>query len=180
MARQLSLPRIGLDTQCFSYLLDAIGGIDEPIDPLADERKALIRCWFYLPETFYLPTTVVAECQAIRNEGRKELHESFIRTLFLDLSIQNHAAVEARVSELLGAHPSEKDRRVLAEAEDLNLAVLLTYDHDFLSHLSSVPKTVRISKPSTYWASVGVPRGAKPRMVPHPTNPLSQQSWWRW
>lgn len=173
-------PRIAIDTQCFSYLIDAITGLDEPMDPLAEERKALIRCWFYVAETFYLPETVISECAAIRHADRKELHESFIRVLFMDSPIQDATAVDARVIQLMAVHPREKDCRVLAETEELKPAVLLTYDKNFLSRLSPIAEGATLFTPSVYWASLNIPRGASLKIRPDITNPLNQRTWWLW
>lgn len=74
-------PRVGLDSQCLSYLIDAVAGIEEPTDPLAEERKALIRVWFYTPETYYVLETVAKEVSAIRAVERREFHEDFVRPL---------------------------------------------------------------------------------------------------
>jgi hypothetical protein len=180
MNSRIPKPRIGLDTQCFSYLLDAVAGIEEPTDLLAEERKALIRTWFYPPTTFFLPKTVVTECAEIRQVERKEFHLSFIRTLFLDMPIQNPAKVETRVTQLLPIHRKEKDCRVLAESEDIYLTVLLTYDRKFMQRLSGETNGVSLCTPANYWASLGISRGAPPKTVPYHSNPLSQQSWWQW
>src|SRR5262245_21263519 len=80
---------VGLDSQCLSYLLDAISGISEPIDVLAGEKKALLRSWFYKPGTFILTETVTSETSRIRNIDRRNFHESFISTLFLEYPVQN-------------------------------------------------------------------------------------------
>jgi uncharacterized membrane protein len=70
--------KVGLDSQCLSYLLDAIAGVEEPTDRLADERKALLRVWFYTSTTFYVSATVEAECARIRNVDSLERHERAI------------------------------------------------------------------------------------------------------
>lgn len=171
---------VGLDSECLSYLLDAIAGIEEPTDPLSEERKALIRVWFYMPGTFYLSETVVSECARIRHVDRRELHQSFVHTTLLDLPVRDRAAVEARTAHLLQFHPKLNDSRVLAEAEDLGLGTLLTYDGDFRRHLAPVSAVVALTIPTAYWASLGIPKGAHPQKVPHDTNPLHQQTWWRW
>ena len=172
--------RIGLDTQCLSYLLDAIAGIEEPWDALAEERKALIRIWFYCEHGFYLSETVVTECAAIRHLPRRDFHSKFIQTLFLDVRIQHRQIVEARTLELLSFHAKRKDCQVLAEAEDLALDSLLTYDRQFLQRLGPRSHAVTLTSPCDYWSSLDIPRGTPPKTVPHQTNPLSQQSWWRW
>jgi predicted nucleic acid-binding protein len=173
-------PHIGLDSQCLSYLLDAISGIGEPTDSLASEKKAILRSWFYKPRTFILTETVIAEVGRIRNLERRKFHESFVRTLFLDYPVRNLAPVQVRAAQLQVNHPKPSDCQILAEAEELRLDIVLTYDHDFLKRLSNASPTTKRMKPSAYWLGLGVPRGVKPITIPHHTNPLSEQSWWRW
>jgi hypothetical protein len=71
-------PHVGLDSQCLSYLLDAIAGISEPTDLLAAEKKALLRSWFYKSGTFVLTETVISEVSRIRNIDRREFHEHVV------------------------------------------------------------------------------------------------------
>jgi hypothetical protein len=170
---------VGLDSQCVSYLLDGIAGISEPRDSLAEEKKALLRIWFYQPGTFILSETVISEVAKIRNLDRRRFHESFIQTLFLDYPVRDLAAVQARSAHFHLSHPKLSDCRILAEAEELQLDFLLTYDHDFWKRLSASSSTSKLIKPSAYWRSLGIAKGATPVTVPHHTNPLSQQSWWR-
>ena len=178
--RQPHTRQIGLDSQCLSYLLDGIAGITEPRDALAEEKKALLRIWFYQHGTFILGETVISEVAKIRNLDRREFHQSFVRTLFLDYPVRDLAMVEARAAHFQRDHPQHDDCRILAEAEELKLDFLLTYDHDFWKRLSITCSTTKLMKPSTYWRSLGISKGASPVTVPHPTNPLSQQSWWKW
>lgn len=172
--------QVGLDSQCLSYLLDGIAGISEPTDPLASEKIALLRSWLYRSGTFTLTRTVVAEVANIPDVERRELHQSFMRTLFLDYPVQDVEAVQTRAELFQSKHPMLSDCRILAEAEELGLDVLLTYDNDFWRRLQNSSATTRLIKPSVYWADLGVPHGAQPKTVPHHTNPLSPQSWWRW
>jgi len=171
---------VGLDSQCLSYLLDGIAGIGEPTDSLDEEKKALLRTWFYQPGTFILTETVISEVAKIRNLERRKFHESFIQTLFLDYPICDLTAVQARAMHFELHHPEPSDCRILAEAEELQLDFVLTYDHDFWRRLSAVSSPSKLIKPSSYWSSLRIPKGARPVTVPHHTNPLSQQLWWRW
>jgi len=173
---------VGLDSQCLSYLLDSIADISEPTGQLADEKVALLRSWFYKPGAFafILTETVISEVARIRNVERREFHESFIRTLFLNYPVRDLTTVQARTAQLAVYHSGLSDCRILAEAEELELNVVLTYDHDFWNRLSTVSATTKLMKPSSYWASLGIPKGAKPVTVPHHTNPLNEQPWWRW
>ena len=171
---------IGLDSQCLSYLLDAIRGISEPTDSLAEEKKALLRTWFYKPGTFILTETVISEVSKIWNIDRREFHESFIRTLFLDYPVRDPTAIQTRATQFESYHPKPSDCRILAEAEELRLSCVLTYDHKFWKRLSDVSSTTKLMKPSEFWASCDVQKGENPVTLPDPLNPLSVQSWWRW
>jgi hypothetical protein len=147
---------------------------------LAEEKKSLLRSWFYRRGTFVLTETVISETSKIRNIERRNFHESFISTLFLEYSVRDPAAVQARTAQFEAYHPNPDDCRILAEAEELRLDFVLTYDHKFWKRLSNVSGTTKLLKPSDYWISLGIPKGANPVTVPHHTNPLSVQSWWRW
>ena len=128
----------------------------------------------------FITETVVKECSKIRNAERRELHDRFIVPLFIDAPIKDGVNVESRVKTYMNTHPGENDCRILAEAKDLGLDVLLSYDRDFLRRLSGVKGAVCLIRPSEYWAGLDVPRGMAPETVPHISNPLSAESWWRW
>lgn len=170
----------GLDSQCLSYLLDAIDGISEPKDDLAEERKALLRIWFYTPGTFIVTETVLKEVGKIKNKSRRELHDSFINTLFLDYPAKDKAQINKRAEEFKKIHSGTNDCLILAEAEELRVDVLLTYDEDYWKHLSSYSDITALMKPTEYWNKLGINKGEKPVAIPHPTNPLSKESWWKW
>lgn len=180
--RHARYPQVGLDSQCLSYLLDAIADISEPRDRLSLEKIALLRSWFYRPGTFAftLTQTVISEVEKIPDVARRNNHESFIRTLFNEPRVEDFAYVRDRTAHFKLTHPKLRDCQILAEAEELGLDIVLTYDHDFWKRLHGASPTTRLIKPSVYWAELNVPRGAEPRTVPHHTNPLSQQAWWRW
>ena len=172
-------PQIGLDSQCLSYLLDGISGISKPTDVLASEKIALLRSWFYRSGTFTLTQTVVSEVAEIPNTERREVHQSFIRTLFLDYPVNDAVAVQARAEQFQDKHSSINDCRILAEAEELGLDAVITYDNNFWKRLHNASATTRLIKPTVYWESLGVPHGAQPKTAPHHTNPLSKEEWWR-
>lgn len=137
---------------------------------------ALLRSWFYPAGTFILTETVVSEVANIPSAERRELHEGFIRTLFLDYPVRDADAIHARARQFQSKHPKVNDCRILAEAEELGLDVLLTYDHSFWKRLRNSSATTSLMKPLDYWASLGVPHGVQPRTVPHQTNPLALES----
>ena len=173
-------PGVGLDTQCYTYLLDAVVGIEEPTDPLAEQRKALIRSWFYNRDVYFLTETVVAECDAIKDSARREAHSRFKEPLFNHPPTSNAVQVQARTAVLFKQHRKEKDCRVLAEAEDLCLTYLLTFDGNFRKRLGHPTTQVMLMTPSEYWARLAIPKGAAPKLAPEALNPLSMQTWWRW
>jgi hypothetical protein len=181
MSQRVASPRVGLDSQCLSYLLDAISEVSEPTDPLTPEKKALIRSWFYLEEgTFFITETVMKEVAEIRASDRRDFHERFVLTLFHDYPVGNADVVTTRALYFYSIHPELNDCRILAESEELGIDVLLTYDGDFRRRLATASSTVRLMTPCSYWDSQGIPKGISPKTIPHHTNPLSTQTWWRW
>jgi predicted nucleic acid-binding protein len=173
-------PFVGLDSQCLSYLLDSIDGIEEPTDPLAGERKALLRSWFYTPGTFILTQTVFSEVSKIKNIDRREFHKRFTSRQFPIFPVRDLTNVQTRAAQFEGNHPKYNDCLILAEAEELGLDFLITYDDDFLKRLYNTSSTTRLIKPSEYWTYLDIRKGAKTVNAPNDTNPFSKQSWWRW
>ncbi len=173
---------IGLDSQCLSYLIDAMQGSSEPSGDLAAEKIALFRTYLYTEGTLFVTPRVIEECAKIRNEANKNLHETYLNDLFDVLPLNSPSNVGARTHTLSAFHsglPNLSDCRILAEAEDVGFSALLTYDADFLRHLHGKGK-VDLVRPSAFWAELKIPAGAKPNKIPHPKNPLSTEVWWRW
>jgi hypothetical protein len=85
--------------------------------------------------------------------------------------------VRQRAEHFHQFHPKEHDCKILAEAEATQLAILLSFDFDFVDCLAG-KSNVRLMKPLDCWNLLGILRGASPKRVPHPTNPLIDQSWW--
>ena len=51
------LSQIGLDSNCLSYVIQALEGVSRPTDALADQKIALVRLYIYTPGTLWtLPT----------------------------------------------------------------------------------------------------------------------------
>ncbi|HOY71267.1 MAG TPA: hypothetical protein PL131_06210 [Methylotenera sp.] len=178
---------VGLDSQSFSYLLDAISGISKPVDSLATEKIALVRAFFYKPGqfSFVLTETVVNEASKINNVERRNLHDSFRNTLFYSPAVKDAIAVKNRANEFYIHHRKLNDCLVLAEAEDLRLDIVLTYDNKFWQRLCNMSNVTKLMKPNEYWASLDIPIGGTPQFRPYDANPedanpLSFQQWWRW
>ena len=172
--------QIGIDSQCLSYLIDAMDGVSEPTDALACERKALLRLYLYLPGTLYVTPTVLTECAQIRQTDRCELHASFCDVLFNEVSVTKENEVQSLAEKYRANHSGANDCRILAEAVHGGLSALVTYDGDFISHLRYMEKMLVLDRPSTIWESMNIPQGTKPDKHPHLTNPLSREEWWKW
>lgn len=170
---------IGLDSQCLSYLIDAMQGSSAPSGDLATEKIALFRTYLYTEGTLFVTPRVIEECAKIRNEANKNLHETYLNDLFDVFPLNSPSNVEARTRVLSAHHSGLSDCRILAEAEDVDFSALLTYDADFLRHLHGKGK-VDLVRPSAFWADLKIPAGAKLNKRLHPKNPLSTQDWWRW
>jgi hypothetical protein len=140
---------------------------------------ALARIFFYLPGTLWVTPTVTNECARIRNANRAELHASFIRVLFGELPLRDLSEIEDRKTALRQYHSGVNDCTIVAEAENVGHSVLLSFDSTLLRCLT-LHTSVQLSEPEQYWNSLSIPRGAMPDKVPHSTNPLASEEWWRW
>jgi hypothetical protein len=150
-----------------------------PTDVLAEERTAPLRTWLYAGPTLWLAGPVTAEYRAIRDRARRELHVSWGSVHFPLIKVQDPVRVEARTADFLRLHPEENDCRILAEAEDCGLSAVLTFDRRFRNRLSSASR-VSLVKPSEYWQSLKIQKGAQPVIRPSEDNPLGLETWWRW
>ena len=171
--------RVGMDSQCLSYLIDTMARATEPLGLLAEEKKSLIRIYFYMPDTLYLTATVKEECARIRNVNWRELHESFSQMIFDEVTPTNTSEVKVFTAAYANYHRDNEDCCILAEAEVGGLDVLLTYDKAFLSHLKEKSQKVSLLTPSELISKLGIQKGDQPYKIPHSTNPLSKQDWWR-
>lgn len=172
--------QVGIDSQCLSYFIDAMASTTLPTDSLAPQKIALTRLFFYLPDTLWVTPTVTEECAQIRNAERASLHQSFISVLCGEKQLRNASEVKLRTSYLMQHHSGPNDCLILAEGEDVGHDVLLSFDSNFIRRLSPYSPKVELIRPKDYWNSLHIPHGVKPNKIPHSTNPLALQDWWRW
>jgi hypothetical protein len=93
--------------------------------------------------------------------------------------LNNPDAIRQRVHDLAAFHPDEDDRMVLAEAEDVGFASLLSFDATFIRRM--VPHArLNLTTPLACWHALAPPKGTDPCTVPRYDNPLAAQTWWRW
>jgi len=173
--------RVVLDSNCLSYLVDALnaGSPPDTADLLGVQKLALARIMFYDEWGLYVTPGVTDECARIRNVGRAELHTSWLDSIFTEVQPRNSSAILSRTAQLLTYHNDSDDCRILAESEDASARVLLTYDDKFISRLSA-QTNVRLMRAADYWIGLNIPKGAQPETTPHAKNPLSSARWWRW
>lgn len=171
--------KIGLDTHCVSYLIDSWLYGDEPKDSLANERIALTRLFFYVPDTLRTTQTVVDECIKIKSPERAELHKSSIDTLFSQDQINFSEKVFHRSKYLEKFHSGINDCKVLAENEDVGNTHLITCDKNLIKNLSSIANLL-ILKPTDAWQLLAPCKEARPNKLPEKSHPLSSRMWWRW
>ncbi len=131
-----SLSELGLDSNCLSYLIDAMEGVAEPTDDLAEQKVALVRLYHYTPGTLWTLPTVKEEFLRIADPMRRARHDSWTNVLFGVRPVSDPGAVAMRAAELKHLHRPLKDRTVLAEAEDIGLSALLSFDARFVRRLA--------------------------------------------
>lgn len=172
--------RVALDSNCYTYLIEALEAGDAPkvTDALRLEKLALVRTMLYDEWGLYITPKVTEEYLRIRAPSRSALHKSW-SVLFTEVQPIDPRLILERIDVLSARHSDRDDCTVLAEAADARLKILLTYDSDFIAHLSR-QTDVEVMRPSDYWERLNVPKGAKPRTFPHSTNPLGAAKWWRW
>jgi hypothetical protein len=172
------LSEIGLDSQCLSYLIDALEGIGAPTDNLAEQKVALVRLYLYTPGTLWVTPTVEREFLRIRNEARRASHVSWTSVLFGVRPLTDGVRAEERAADLAPLHADVDDRMGLAEAEDIGFTTLLSFDSDFVKHLGAHADLL-LTRPAAYWESLAISKGTTPNKVPAYGNPLANEAWWR-
>jgi hypothetical protein len=179
-ARMTRSLRVALDSNAMTYLIRALEShFAQPSGPTAPEEIALCRLYIYcgLP---YASPTVVKQCLAIRDDGKRETHDNWlsvaVRRFGDDLDMSGS---ESRILDLFQLHRDPEDCTILVECERYGMDVLLTCDRDFIDHLAGRAQGLRVLRPSELWAELGIPAGALPRWRPASGNPIKAAVWWR-
>jgi hypothetical protein len=173
---------VSVDSNCLTFLVESLEGIEKPTDALAEQKIALARC-FYFGVPLLTTETVRREAEDIRDPVRREKHLSWMRTHFGTVPLQaSPGQISQRAKHLHQFHPKVKDWKdcaALSEAEAAQFAILLSYDDRFVRQLSG-KSNVRLVKPVPFWISLNIPKGTPPKWKPDHVNPLVTQSWWYW
>ena len=173
---------VALDSNALTYLLDAVDetyGLRPDGSPVAGDRLAMIRCFFYAECSFWVPPTVKEEYGRIRDLEKQQKHDRWSMFLLEDVEPQeSKATLDRRASDLSQHHRGFDDCRVVAEAESLGIKRLLSCDNDLIRDLNGNCR-LTILRPSEFFASLALPPRARPRLVPTSRNPLAYETWWR-
>jgi hypothetical protein len=134
----------------------------------------MIRIVLYSPSPPWVTPSVHMEFDRISNVYVRR-NNAGIRDVFLD-EVQPRdldlGLVTARARALQAHHSDEDDCRAVAEAEVAGAVWFLSFDTDLLARLAP-HTTLALMKPSEYWPTLGIPRGAEPGAP----NPLASKSW---
>ncbi len=173
-------PTIVLDSNCFTYFVDAMTDISTPIGNDAEQKIAVVHLYFFLEDTLYVSPTVKLEYAAIRNDSRRTQHQSFNESLISEIPPWelNKSTVDRRAAELEQFHSKIDDCRIVAEAEQYGADFLATNDGDLIKRLSPHVKKLCLMRPSEIRKTLQIRRGSKPKKLPERTSPLAKETWW--
>ncbi len=171
---------IVLDSNCVTYLLDALMGSSRPADsdPLATQKVALVRILFYAPRSLAYTEALRKEIEAIPNVSRRANHLNALDVLFSELFIHDRSALESECSQLVARGINAEDARWICEAVASDAALMVTWDRALLAQAARVGE-VRVQSPTNAYTTLGIGTGTQLRTQPAPNNPLSRESWWR-
>jgi hypothetical protein len=174
--------RVAIDSNALTYLIQAMEPGYDPMQDnpaLASERLAMIRCYLYAEQYFYVLPEVEREYQQITGKDWRQTHETVVTTLLLEVCWPlDPATITQRADAFLRCYGKISDCRALAEAESAGMSVFLTRDDKFMRRLAPLTK-LRMVSPSAFWETFAIRPRTQPRLSPHPTNPLSRVAWWR-
>jgi hypothetical protein len=175
---------IAFDSNVLTYFLEGNNGQYSlgPNDRIGDQRIAAVRLYMHGQVPPFIVRTVRAEALRISNPTRLEEHERFIDCQFGECptDVLQEASIKLRVAELLLHHSKgESACLILAEVEECEIPVLVTWDHVFRTHLARHAR-VRLETPVECWEAFRIPPGTSPVRWPSADHPLAKETWWRW
>ena len=173
---------IGIDTQLFSFLIDAWQLLGpEKDDPLYDEKIALAYLFFYHDGHMNRAPTVVKECEQIKDEERRKKHENFpFIPQMVPYKLQDLEKRKTYYKQFHTGERNENDCDIVAEAENCGCQIFLTFDNQIIKRLADKTKSMEILRPSEYWERLNIPKGIEPKNSPRYDNPLKTNRWWEW
>lgn len=173
---------VAIDSNCLTYIVDAMYSLERPVDNLSDQKIALLRTYLYR-DILCISATVQSEYRNIKDAFDKERHEAISSIVLGDVPEFDPNVIDDRFYFYTEFHKGKKNKmdcRILAESELGGCGYLLTYDFNYLSRLKEKTKTISMTTPVEFWSLLNVPKGTNPVRTPSTTNPLSNQTWWIW
>lgn len=178
--------RVVLDSNTMTYLNESMEPGYDPAEDNTDlvkERVAILRIFLCNVHELLILPVVRSEYEAIRDSIWRHSHEQLHFVLLSDQDIRKPENVAKLTQRFYRLHRKEKDCRLLAEAIDSKADYLLTCDKDFTNRLTYtlVEFGVKFIRPNVFWSTIlHSGEGCANQLEPHPSNPLSTKSWWRW
>jgi len=172
---------IAFDSNTLTYFLTANGGNLQP-GVLAPEVVAALRLFLYLDGIPHILPQTSRETASIRDAAKRDEHLNWIWYHFEEVLPEwlDAAQVERRTQELLQWDRSGgSDCRMLAEAENYHVAVIISKDTAFRKRLQQHTR-VKLRSAGDYWAELALPRGIGPVLEPKRGHPLFDLESWRW
>jgi hypothetical protein len=176
-------PSVGFDSNVLSLFVDVSDG--KYTAPATDPNRfdMLAAFWLFLFCDASVLPVVSGETQAIRDQERLTAHLRAIGVNFGEASFYDHqlSDIQRRASELLPLHPKGvNDCLLVAESEAWELPILVTRDRTFRKRLTGHTRNLQLLSPIACCKLLGIPDSEKSHWNPAASNPLSNESWWRW
>jgi predicted nucleic acid-binding protein len=178
MNKEVSNWRVAVDSQCLTYLIDALEGISRPTDELTPQRIALATCFFYRQDCFRYTRTVEDEVRRMK-EPRRTNHLRWMEIHFAPTLPHDEHRMLGAAHAFTHYHPPFRDCRILAECHQGHLDALVTFDLTFKKRLGPVSGPVRLLTPMEFLSSLELCVGDEPARLPHSSNPMIDDQWWR-
>jgi hypothetical protein len=147
-------------------------------DPVADQKMASVRIFYYWPWVMSFTPTIRTEIEPIGDPARLKTHQQWIDIHLRELLAPNAERLAQAEDQLAGSGVNETDARWLAEAVAHDSTLAITWDQPLLNQSSGL-EAIDVVSPTTAWSTLSVPNGTPARIAPSSTNPLSQQDWWK-
>ena len=175
--------KIALESNSFTYLLQAMESGSRPLGSEAEEKVALLRLFLYRDDIFYITPTAKLEVSKIEDKLKLQAHNALESAHLGLLEIPDFEKVNKLAEFYQQFHSGKKnasDCKIVAEAEISKCDYLLSYDKKLVNKLLSKTENLQIKYPSCYWSSLAIPKGVAPKWIPEHSNPLGKETWWVW
>lgn len=173
------IEKIAIDTNILNFFGEALfDGRDYKKNDADKECLAALRVFLYFTN-FYITPTVSVEYNATKNDEKRARLQSTSHNLLLEILSVNETRTRAIFQQARTVHNKERDCRIFSEALTSKIDILLTFDTDML-RLNNLNLPLKVETPAYFWERKNIPKGTPPKLRPHGSNPLCQNTSWRW